>query len=448
MMEGPDPLDALASSYYSALEEEKKRNIDEIERLRAILEKNNISSARELSKNTIVQRTRRSTRLSRETDKALPHLPTEILLRILSFSVRSSTPIIDPFYKPSKVNLTRDERCQRKNFSISMLSTCKPLSIEGVKLLFSNNEFIFTQAAAIAKFATFPLELRETVKHITLRVVGCYYDDRAAKRDLTDNTGYHVDIDMLTMPVYARPPGMVKDRGIQAYCWEQLTDFLKALVISVPPTSKVRPKMFPNLKSMRIDLVNFVDHLPYGGFQFGSVIRWHLGQFLDELIITGAPAGDLGFTSEEKLLHNLVNDGGLIGSAKPLFVSLNKGSGIRSLRPLDLSLQVLRADANALLTLNSSPSKKENNKAEIHPEGGAPPKSYFPSGRTVWKWTYETLTSEKKSWIEFDKASGFPADDVSWSDIDYEDESMGFGSDENMDEDEIDDEMPGLMMMD
>lgn len=77
---------------------------------------------------------------------------------------------------------------------------------------------------------------------------------------------------------------MIQDKGIQAYCWYQLADFLRALQLprAVDLESKDRPKLFPNLTSMRIDLVNFCDHLPLGIVSFAAVIRWHLGRILDE----------------------------------------------------------------------------------------------------------------------------------------------------------------------
>jgi hypothetical protein len=187
--------------------------------------------------------------------------------------------------------MLRRKSGQGKSKSISTSSRrAGRFQVEGLRLLFANNTFIFTQAAALENFAKNPYSLRSTVKQVTLRVVGRYYDEIAGKRDLTGNVDYHSSIDKLMMPIAARPPGMVKDKGLQAYCWEQLADFLRALLMPTP-ASVFRQKLLPHLEFMRIDLVNFCDHLPYGGYQFSSLVRWHLGRLVDEILITGAPEG-------------------------------------------------------------------------------------------------------------------------------------------------------------
>jgi hypothetical protein len=414
MMEGPDPTVSLASHRYETLEKEHKNNVEEIQRLKALLAANNIPW--ESTKQFSMQTCRRSTRhrSTQPASKPLPHLPTEIQLRILSHALTSPKPIIDPFYKLRRDNVTKEEWSRHKQINTNFLATCKSFQVEGTRLIFANNAFIFTQTAALENLANLPKELRSTVKDVTLRVVGRYYDQVASKRDLTGNVDYHPQLNgQLMIPVVARPPGMTKDRGIQAYCWEQLADFLKAFLMPVP-ASVLRQKLLPSLETLRIDLVNFCDHLPYGGYQFSSLVRWHLGQIADELLITGAPDAELddAFSNEEKLLHQLVRDEGLVGSAPPLFVSIS--SGLKPLKKLGISHKVIRAD--------NEPSFKSAKKL-IHPEGGEPPKSSYPPGRTIWKWASESLSNPEKKWIEFDRRSGWPADDIDdwsdpWSDFD------------------------------
>jgi hypothetical protein len=331
----------------------------------------------------------------------------------------SKKPIIDPFYKLDKDNITKSERTSRQGIAIQFLAASKSMNVEGTRLLFANNEFVFTQVAALENFANFSPELRSTVKNLTLRVVGRYYDDEASKRDLTGNGTYHNNVPKLVLNILARPPGMIRDRGVQAYCWELLADFLKGLVM---PTSAVarRPLLLPSLQILRIDLVNFCDHLPYGGSSFASVLRWHLGQLIDELLITGAPdqETDDGVSHEERLLQNMVKDEGLFGTACPTFVSTMNGGGLKALPGYGISMQVMRADNHMF-----KPAKKQH----IHPEGGEPPKSIYPPGRTIWKWTTDSLKHPKKQWIEFDRASGYPADQVAdmYSDMStYSDDDM------------------------
>jgi hypothetical protein len=412
MMEGPDPTASLASRRYDALEKENKNNLDEIKRLKALLATHKIPC--EPSVNFALQPRRRSARRSMQLpNRPLPQLPTEIRLRILSHALTSPDPIIDPFYKLRRDNVTKEEWSRTKQINIHFLATCKAFRVEGLQLLFANNSFIFTQAASLENLAKLPHHLRTTVKQVTLRVVGRYYDEAAGRRDLTGNVDYHSSIDKLMIPIIARPPGMIKDKGIQAYCWEQLADFLKALLMPTP-ASVFRQKLLPGLDTMRIDLVNFCDHLPYGGYQFSALIRWQLGKLVDELLITGAPEGDItdeGFTNEERVLHQLVRDEGLIGSAVPLFVSTP--SGLRPLKGHGIAQRVVRADMEP---------KFKSTKTMIHPKGGEPPKSMYKPGKTVWKWTSDSLTNPEKKWIEFDRRSGMPAEDVCydsdmWSDI-------------------------------
>jgi hypothetical protein len=413
MMEGPDPTASLASRRYDALENENKSHIDEIKRLKAILAAHKIPS--DPAVNFAVHPRRLTLRRSTQAPtKPLPKLPIEIQLRILRFALTSPDPIIDPFYKRRRDTLTKKEweQCTMQ-INIHFLATCKAFQIEGLQMLFANNSFIFTQVRALENFAKLPTHLRSTITQVTLRVVGRYYDEVAGKRDLTGNVPYHTSINQLMMPIIARPPGMINDKGIQAYCWEQVADFLRALLMPTPP-SVFRQKLLPRLDTLRIDLVNFCDHLPYGGYQFSSLVRWHVGQIVDELLVTGAPEDDMdeGYSNEEKVLHQLVRDEGLVGSAAPQFVSTSKS--LKPLRGRGIAQQVVRADKEP---------KYQSAKAPIHPEGGEHPPSIYKPGRTIWKWTSDSLADPEKRWIEFHRRTGMPADDFydemdMWSDLD------------------------------
>jgi hypothetical protein len=110
MMEGPNPKASLASSRYDTLAAENERNVAELERLRALLDQNNIpftpsASKPKLPKSSALSldrtRSRRSLRSSSGMpeaieEKPLPHLPTEIQLRILAYGLKSKKSIIDP----------------------------------------------------------------------------------------------------------------------------------------------------------------------------------------------------------------------------------------------------------------------------------------------------------------------------------------------------------------
>jgi len=414
MMEGPDPTASLTSSRFDVLQKENKKHLDEIARLKILLAAHKIPC--EPSVNLSVQSRRRSSRhLTLPASTPLPQLPIEIQLRILSHALTSPHPIIDPFYKLRRDTVTKEEWSRRAQININFLATCKAFHVEGLQLIFSNNTFIFTQAAALGNLTQFSCSLRATVNQVNLRVVGRYYDEVAGKRDLTGNVGYHPRINQLMIPIIARPPGLTKDRGIQAYCWEQLADFLRALLMPEPP-SLSRQKLLPGLESMQIDLVNFCDHLPYGGYQFSSLVRWHVGQIADEVLITGAPMDEdieTGFSNEERVLHQLLRDGGLAGTAVPQFVSISSGLKPLKAPTILISQQVVRADKELA---------SKSAETLIHPEGGEPPKSTFKPGKTVWKWTTDSLTNPTKRWIEFHRESGLPIDEAIfdsdlWSDL-------------------------------
>jgi hypothetical protein len=222
-------------------------------------------------------------------------LPLEVLLRILSYTVTSSVPIIDPFFKLRKGNCTREEYSTKKKYCINFLATSTTFNVEGTRLLITCNDFIFTQAAALQTFQKISLPLRSKIENITLRVVGQYYDEEPRKQDLSGQEHYHPSHPNLVMPILARPPGLFQDDGVQSYCWLQVSDFFKAMMVPLSsslsdnalPSSRKYEKLVPNLKSLRLDLVNFSDHLPRAGPRYASVIRWYVGRITDELLLTG-----------------------------------------------------------------------------------------------------------------------------------------------------------------
>lgn len=185
MMEGPDPELRLSTLGYDNVSDENTRYREEIRRLTALLRENNISykvdplpgTIKYISKNVISNTTfqKPSTSTSttdptNSTEATKPHLPTEILLRILAFALKSLEPVIDPFYKFRKDNVTMYERFSRSHLNINCLAVCRDFHTEGVRILIESNDFVFTQAAALEHFAKISTQLRSTVKEVTLRV--------------------------------------------------------------------------------------------------------------------------------------------------------------------------------------------------------------------------------------------------------------------------------------
>lgn len=214
-----------------------------------------------------------------------------------------------------------------------------------------------------------------------------------------------------------------RDSGLQAYCWYQLGDMLKTLALPLN-RAKLRPKLFPALRFLRLDLVNFCDHLPLRIWAFASILRWHLGGICDELLITGIP-GLEGGSDEEMVLRNLLRDEGVISTGCPVFISSTKG-GLLALEGHGYSQQVVRAnpEINKQIRLPK--------KVVRHPEGGTPPTSSYPAHSTIWKWTSDH-TNRPKTWIEFDRITGLPMDELHLR-MDTDD------SDDDDEDDEDDDE--------
>ncbi|KAH7312969.1 hypothetical protein BKA65DRAFT_542521 [Rhexocercosporidium sp. MPI-PUGE-AT-0058] len=418
MMEGPDPELRLSTLQYDTLLAESKRNADEVKRLKFLLRKHHIECDTSLA--VTIKYVCKNDPLVKSDDDLKPRLPAEILLRILGFALTSPVPVVDPFYRLRDKNITMIERFSRRFINIRCLAVSQVFKTEGMRILLENNEFVFTQAAALENFAKVPPRLRSTIKHVTLRVVGRYYDDAARKVDLTGNGCYHDTVPRFLAPVLARPYGMINDKGIQAYCWFQLADFLRAMQLPREMMSANRPKLFPGLLTMRLDLVNFCDHLPLGMSVFAAIVRWHLGRILDELVVTGLP--DMEASADEQMvLRNLLRDEGLFSAGCPAFVSVK--DGLKSLPVYGYNHHVV--------TLRKAGKKVSKKKFPIphHPEGGKPPKSTHPTGHTIWKWAKEQ-DDEPKQWIEFDRASGRPMSEIDEDeDEEEDDDSDQFGID-------------------
>lgn len=244
------------------------------------------------------------------------------------------------------------------------------------------------------------------------------------------------------------------DKGIHAYCWNQFADFMMNL--QIPSGSRRLARLFPSLTRMRVDLVNFSDHLHYPGPSFASVLRWHTGPFLDELIMTGIPEDDPE-EGPEQMFTRIVKDEGVFASGPPIFISLAKS--LKPIAPLGLAVRVVRADEETKVIRSIQNKGKKSAKrlrASLDPEDGKPPKSYYPPCRTIWKFTQDSLRDPERKWIEFDRESGYPVDDIDmWSDMDdsmmynlegntIDEDGNVLDSDDDMDVGE-DDDMPVLL---
>ena len=143
----------------------------------------------------------------------------------------------------------------------------------------SPKEFIFTQPSALEIFAKFPVCCRTLIDHVTLRVVGRFYDDKAREVDLGWYRYYKdqaSENEFLKLTTVERCPYLWGGRdGLQSYCWLQIADFDVALRIWTKASEEEEAEnlLFPSLQLMHLDLVNFTCNIPGPKFRFRHSIQ-------------------------------------------------------------------------------------------------------------------------------------------------------------------------------
>jgi len=181
---GHDP--SALSLNYDFLQEQNEKNIKELQRLRELLTENNISWEKDTQPNSGIVGKIEHARCPRSPPKPAPELPREIHFQIMGYCLKSSKPIIDPFFALRKDNLTAEEQehSGREDITIGLLGVCKAFNAEGTRLLVENNDFIFTQVTAVENFARIPEHSRARINHVIIRVVGRYYDRKGGEKDI------------------------------------------------------------------------------------------------------------------------------------------------------------------------------------------------------------------------------------------------------------------------
>lgn len=396
--------------------------------LKKLLRENNVSwstlSATYLNVNSGRRRTRSSIPI---TDPSKPHLPMEVILRILDFAVASDYPIIDPLSPSSEAKLTDAEKSRGNQVAIHFLCTCKALHEEGTKLFWESNTFIFTSPRAVRRLVDLPFEHRRKISHVTFRIVAKYYDDHPRKqRKLGPH--YHPSVKGdARLKVYQRPKEIPLVRGgFRSYSWTQIVDFLAALRAPYDPSVKLsskapRPKLLPALTSLRLDLVNFSDTLlSFSGPEFHDVTSHEFGCTLNELQVTGMPEDDVGLKAAAEL-SGLLKDEGLYLDGVASFFAPLKGH----LEPLKGEMWVPRvvralkeADDDTDSEWDMSPDtifSRGHTKIGVMPPAPAEvghPKTALSDDRVIWKKVPVGRDRDQREWLLFSRSSGFEIDDT------------------------------------
>lgn len=137
---------------------------------------------------------RRSSRLSGldQISQRLPHLPVEVVLRIMEYALIAKDPIMDPLSKLNPDHLTAAEAKAGPQTAIGFLATCKAYNVEGKRIFWAHNSFTFTSPESLRQFTDLQYHFRQEIRHISLRIVARYYDDE--KRTHRMDPDYHPDI--------------------------------------------------------------------------------------------------------------------------------------------------------------------------------------------------------------------------------------------------------------
>ncbi|KAK0744826.1 hypothetical protein B0T21DRAFT_407902 [Apiosordaria backusii] len=425
--------------YNNPVRQENRRLAEENLRLKKMLRENGISWDRRLtldltdptgSRGTWTDAAKKSRRSSRSerSDRRLPSLPVEIMLLILEYSLTSNHPIIDPLSRLNPNVLTPDERkISKDQIAITFLATCKVYHAEGTRFLWKNNSFVFTDHLSLQNFCTVGLEHRKNMKHITMRIIARYYDDDLERDHRAPYPTFNPRQHYLRLRIIPRiQDDTLARRGFRSYTWHQVVDFLDVLRPPFDPhhdKTKPRPRLFPELESLRIDLVNFPsDYLtPPGGPGMHSLAAHDLALSLKELQITGIPDCHWGSDMSSQLAR-LVRDDGLLLKSDSTYVLSNR---LRKQSDVSWEPRAIRAwKVLADEYLKSQKRKKSSSlsigahhghhthtgsvKIPAVPEEEGAPERKWQVRRTLWKRVPLTRDSGERKWVEFDRTTGSP----------------------------------------
>ncbi|KAK0665607.1 hypothetical protein QBC41DRAFT_11599 [Cercophora samala] len=424
--------------YNNPARQENRRLAEENLRLKKLLRENGISWDRRLtldladptgSRGTwadLAKKSRRSSR-SERSGQRLPSLPVEIILFILEYSLLSSHPIIDPL---SKLNahalLPEEKKISKDQIAINFLATCKAYHAEGTRFLWKNNSFVFTDCLALQNFRTLGLEHRKHMTHITMRIIAKYYDEDPDREHRAPYPTSNPPRKPLRLRVIPRvPDDTLARRGFRSYTWLQVVDFLDVLRPPFDPdhdTAKPRPRLFPALESLRIDLVNFPsDFLTApSGPEMHALTAHDLSMSLNELQLTGLPECHWG-SDLASHLGRMVRDDGLFLKTDSSYVLSNR---LRKQPDVEWEPRAIRAWK--VLAEEYLQSKKKKKASSLSNSGGhhghhshhgsvkiaavpteeGAPETTWRERRTLWKRVPVSRDSEERTWVEFDRTTG------------------------------------------
>lgn len=421
--DGRDQEEQAELWYNAPLRTKNQQLEDENMRLKRILREHGIPWSSDVAGHTMFQSNnptstsnrRRSSRLS-ATQHTVPHLPVEVILRIMHYALISDGPIIDPLSKLDTESLTVSEAKRGPQIAIGFLATNRAYYVEGKNMLWSNNTFVFTSPPSLRKFSELDFQYRKNIEFVTLRIIARYYDDERRRHRISQD--YHPEFtksQSLKVVTRTKDQDSMARKGFHCYTWTQTVDFLEAMRPPFDPqhTTGTRQRLLPGLLSMRIDFVNFPDYfLPFPQTDLHEIAAHDLGCTLNELVVTGLPRCEVGMKAGSDL-QGMVRDDGLLVSYAPSYIQQK-----RSLKPLSDKngcTRVVRAWRKLARERQASAGQTSLASFPSVPEETGHPKSTLKKRKTLWKRVPIARDSAKREWAEFDRSTGEPVDDLDYN---------------------------------
>ena len=433
--EDRDQLDEAEAWYNDPLRTRNRQLEDENVQLKRLLRENGISWSPSLifdgPRHGVKRPSSTKGRLTRSSVSKvvlqqvgrMPTLPIEIQLKVMELALTSDYPILDPLSKRIRDNMTLEESVRSNQIAIGFLATCKAYHVEGTQFLWKNNHFVFTSHHTLRNFANIGVQHRQNIKSITLRIIGKYYDDSKRSRTMRSNVPGKKTVIKAAPRVNENP---LSRKGYKSYTWLQIVDFLDALRPPFDPSSlkkkQPRPRLFPQLESMRIDFVHFpANYLSQPELDIHRLAVHDLGCSLNELILTGLPSEERGMRVLNDLT-GMVRDDGMVLKSTDTYIGDNAGL----LRTPDCTIdaRVVRAwkavakdleeelellhEADGFDDFPSHHRVLHHNAANVPavPQEPGHPESTWARKKTIWKRVPSTRDSQKRDWVEFSRTWG------------------------------------------
>ncbi|GAO16742.1 hypothetical protein UVI_02058090 [Ustilaginoidea virens] len=445
-----DREDQARAAYNHPLRRTNQLLVEENMRLKRMLRENGISWSPIAQAHMLQQNPahRRRTRASKSShDLGCPSLPTEVILRIMKFALKSPYPLIDPLSPLTPEHLTEREKSRGNQIAIHFLATCKALHVEGTRCLWESNSFVFTTPEALRHFSELSPQYRNNMTRLNFRVIACYYDDQRVKHRL--ERSYHPDLkkdQLLKVQLRPKEPPLIRG-GFRCYTWSQIADFLIALRAPYDPSNKdkhkPRPRLLPSLSLLRIDLVNFSETLlPFSGSELHEIASHELGCTLNELQVTGMPFDDAGMKASAEL-SGMLKDEGLYLDGSAAFIAHSRH--LQTLSGKKWCARVVRAYKGKHGAGNNDENEDDDDDGDddddddddgddgdgedlleeghFHPRMGAMPAAPAEEGhpsstrdedKVIWKRVPISREGQERQWVQFSRLSGYEIADQEW----------------------------------